>query len=106
MLDGVQGEPIGYTASWSGLQPFTTYVGLITYGESGAYTVLQVVTGDGPLPGEPINLVAPSISGKAEVGKKLTADPGEWDVDAPQVHLPVAGGRGRHPGCDRTASTR
>ena len=40
-----------------------------------------MVTGDGPLPGEPINLVAPSISGKAEVGKKLTADPGEWDTD-------------------------
>ena len=33
VLDGVQGEPITYTASWAGLQPFTTYVGLITYGE-------------------------------------------------------------------------
>ncbi len=33
VLDGVQGEPIGYTASWAGLTPFTTYVGLITYGE-------------------------------------------------------------------------
>lgn len=79
-LDGVPGVPVTYTASWAGLQPFTTYVGLISYGESGAYTVLQVATGDGPLPGEPINLVKPSISGKAEVGKKLTADPGEWDV--------------------------
>src|SRR5690606_27306256 len=81
VLDGVQGEPIGYTASWSGLAPETTYVGLITYGESGAYTVLQVVTGEGPLPGEPVNLVAPSITGKAEVAKKLTADPGEWDTE-------------------------
>jgi subtilisin family serine protease len=84
VLDGVQGEPISYTASWSGLQPFTTYLGLVTYGDSGAYTALQVVTGDGPLPGEPVNLVAPSISGKAEVGKKLTADPGEWDTEGLQ----------------------
>jgi hypothetical protein len=80
-LDGVQGVPVTYEASWTGLQPFSTYLGLVYYGETGVYTVVQVETGDGPIPGAPVNLTPPTISGKAEVGKKLTADPGTWDMD-------------------------
>ena len=80
-LDGVQGVPVEYAASWTGLQPFSTYVGLVSYGETGVYTVVQVETGEGPIPGAPVNLTLPAISGKAEVGKNLKADPGTWDLD-------------------------
>lgn len=81
VLPGEQGVPVSYEASWTGLQPFSTYVGLVYYAETGVYTVVQVVTGDGPIPGAPVNLTPPTISGKAEVGKKLTASPGTWDMD-------------------------
>ncbi len=80
-LEGVQGVPVGYAASWTGLQPFSTYVGLVYYAETGVYTVVQVATGEGPIPGAPVNLTLPTISGKAEVGKNLKADPGTWDMD-------------------------
>jgi subtilisin family serine protease len=77
-LPGVQGVETTYTASWSGLEEFSTYVGLVDYSDTGAFTVVQVETGDD---GAPNNVVAPSISGTAAVGRKLTASPGEWDVD-------------------------
>jgi subtilisin family serine protease len=81
VLPGVQGEAVTYTASWEGLAPFTSYLGLISYGDTGAVTALEVVTQEDVLPGTPVNTVLPTITGKPIVGKKLTADPGEWDVD-------------------------
>jgi subtilisin family serine protease len=81
VLQGQQGVPVAYQASWTGLQPFSTYLGLAYYAETGVYTVVQVATGEGPIPGAPVNLTLPTISGKAEVGKKLTASPGTWDMD-------------------------
>ncbi|EPR76239.1 Serine protease, subtilase family [Leifsonia rubra CMS 76R] len=33
------------------------------------------------MPGTPVNTVLPSITGKPIVDKKLTANPGEWDID-------------------------
>lgn len=81
VLPGVQGEPVSYTASWEGLAPFSSYLGLVSYGDTGAFTAIEVVTQEDVLPGTPVNTVLPSISGKPIVGKKLTANPGEWDVD-------------------------
>jgi subtilisin family serine protease len=81
VLAGVQGEPISYTASWAGLDPFSVYLGLVTYGETGAFTAIDVVTQEDILPGTPVNTVPPSISGEPRVGAKLTATPGEWDTE-------------------------
>lgn len=80
-LDGVQGEPTSYTASWTGLAPLTNYLGLVAYGDTGEVTVVSVASGEAPAPDAPVNLVAPTISGTPAVGKKLTATPGEWDTD-------------------------
>jgi len=81
VLPGVQGEPVSYTASWEGLAPFSSYLGLVSYGETGAFTAIEVITQEDVLPGTPVNTVLPSISGTPVVGKKLSASPGEWDVD-------------------------
>lgn len=80
VIAGVQGEPATYTAAWSGLAAFTTYVGLVSYGDTGAFTAVQVTTGEAVEPGTPINTSPPTITGKPLVGKKLTAHPGEWDT--------------------------
>ena len=81
VIPGVQGETVTYTASWSGLTPQTTYVGLVRYGETGRFTVVEVDTGEAVEPGTPVNVTPPTITGTAEVGKRLTATPGEWDTD-------------------------
>jgi subtilisin family serine protease len=81
VLAGVQGQPVSYTASWAGLEPFSVYLGLVNYGETGAFTAIDVVTQEDVLPGTPVNTVLPSISGEPRVGERLTADPGEWDVE-------------------------
>ncbi|MBH0129837.1 S8 family serine peptidase [Salinibacterium sp. NK8237] len=81
VLPGVQGEAVSYTASWEGLAPFTNYLGLVSYGDTGATTAIEVVTQEDVVPGTPVNTVLPTISGKPLVGSKLTANPGEWDVD-------------------------
>lgn len=78
-LVGEQGVDVTYTASWRKLEPSTTYVGLVNYGETGEYTVVQVETGE-PVPvGTVANVTAPAITGTPEVGEKLTAKPGEWN---------------------------
>ena len=81
VLPGVQGVSLTYSASWSDLEPFTTYVGLVAYGDTGAVTAVQVETGEAVDPGTPVNLSLPTITGTPEVGKKLTATPGEWDTE-------------------------
>ncbi|MGV8876227.1 MAG: S8 family serine peptidase [Rhodoglobus sp.] len=81
VLQGVQGQPVTYTASWQGLAAFTSYLGLVSYGDTGQFTAIEVVTGADAQPGAPINTVLPSITGNPVVGKKLTANPGQWDVD-------------------------
>lgn len=80
-IEGVQGEPSTFTASWSGLAPLTEYVGLVVYGDTGEATVVSVSSGEAPAPEAPVNLVAPTISGTPAVGKTLTATPGEWDTE-------------------------
>lgn len=76
VLSGVQGVPVTYSASWSGLAAYTRYLGIVSYGETGASTLVSVVTGAAA----PVATVAPSISGKPIVGKTLTAHKGTWDT--------------------------
>lgn len=76
-VSAVQGVPVSYTASWSGLQPNTNYLGIVHYGDTGMSTAVGVASGATLAP---VNTVAPSIAGTPEVGKKLTANPGEWDT--------------------------
>ena len=45
VLDGVSGIPVTYTASWSGLEASTSYLGLVNYGGTSASTVITVNTG-------------------------------------------------------------
>ncbi|RWZ64754.1 serine protease [Labedella populi] len=80
-LEGVQGEPIAYTVSWTGLAPLSDYVGVIVYGDTGEATVVSVASGEAPAPDSPVNTTPPTIGGTPEVGEKLTADPGEWDTE-------------------------
>ncbi|HMM82785.1 MAG TPA: S8 family serine peptidase [Terrimesophilobacter sp.] len=81
VIPGEQGVPFTYTASWSGLEAHSSYLGIIHYADTGAQTLLTVTTGDVVLPGTPINTSPPTISGTPEVGKRLTANPGSWDVE-------------------------
>jgi len=81
VLPGVQGVPVTYTAAWADLAPLSTYLGLVSYADTGAFTVLQVETGEAVEPGAPQNLAVPTISGTPEVGKTLKAAPGEWDLE-------------------------
>ncbi len=71
----VQGEQATYTLSWSDLQPETTYLGVVRYGDSSIRTVVEVESGQGA----PVAVVAPEVTGKAKVGSTLTATAGEWD---------------------------
>lgn len=80
VLAGQQGVPADFTASWAGLEPHSSYLGIIGYGDTGAQTLLSVTTGDVVEPGTPVNTSPPTITGTPAVGKKLTAHPGEWDV--------------------------
>ena len=80
-LEGVQGQPSSLTASWTGLEPLTDYVGLVVYGETGEATVVSVASGEAPAPETPVNTAPPTIGGTPAVGTKLTATPGEWDTE-------------------------
>ncbi|MHC5797612.1 S8 family serine peptidase [Lacisediminihabitans sp. FW035] len=80
VLPGKQGVPATYTAAWAGLAAYSNYLGLVNYGDTGAYTVVNVVTQADVKPGTPLNTVAPTITGTPEVGERLTATPGTWDV--------------------------
>ena len=81
VIAGVQGVPSTYTASWADLAPLSTYVGVVRYGETGAYTAVEVATGEAPAPDAPVNTAPPTISGTPTVGSTLTATPGEWDTE-------------------------
>ncbi len=81
VISGVQGEPTTYTLSWAGLTPETSYLGLVRYGETPVFTVVSVEAGEAPAPDAPVNTEPPTIMGDPEVGRTLTADPGEWDTE-------------------------
>lgn len=69
------GEQATYSLSWTGLQPDTSYLGVVQYGDSAVRTVLKVDAGAAA----PVATVAPKVTGTAKVGKTLTADPGTWN---------------------------
>lgn len=50
VIAGQQGVESTYTASWSGLEPDSSYLGVVTYGDTGAFTVVTVDTGAVPAP--------------------------------------------------------
>jgi subtilisin family serine protease len=82
VLAGLEGVDSTFTASWAGLPPRSTWVGLVGYGDSGVSTVVQVETGGElppPEPVPPVNLAQPSIVGSPRAGSTLVAEPGEWD---------------------------
>ena len=80
VLQGKQGMPATYTAAWAGLAAYSSYLGLVNYGDTAAYTVVTVVTQADVKPGTPVNTAPPKITGTPEVGQRLTATPGTWDV--------------------------
>ena len=80
VLPGKQAVPATYTAAWAGLAPYSNYLGLVNYGATGAYTVVNVVTQADVKPGTPLNTAPPTITGTAEVGETLIATPGTWNV--------------------------
>ncbi|WP_307812268.1 S8 family peptidase [Lacisediminihabitans changchengi] len=80
VLAGTQGVPVKYTASWAGLKPFSSYLGLVDYGDTGAFTAIDVTTKEDVKPGTPVNTSPPTIFGTPIVGSRLTASPGVWDV--------------------------
>jgi subtilisin family serine protease len=81
VLQGQQGVPATFTAAWAGLAPNMTYLSLVRYGETNAFTVLQVETGEAPAPDAPVNVSPPVITGSPQPGKTLTASPGEWNTE-------------------------
>jgi subtilisin family serine protease len=80
VISGVQGEETTYTLSWSGLTPGTSYLGLVTYGDTPVRTIVSVPAGEAQEPDAPVNTSPPTITGTPEVGRTLTAHPGEWDT--------------------------
>lgn len=78
-LEGTQGVEATYTASWTDLEPFSQYLGVIGYAKTGVSTVLEVTTQALP-PKPPVNTEPPTISGNPSVGKTLTASPGTWSI--------------------------
>jgi subtilisin family serine protease len=82
VLAGVQGVDVSYSASWAGLEPASTYVGLVVYGTTGLVTAVQVDTGAAPPgPVAPVNVSPPTVTGAAKAGATLTAGTGEWNRD-------------------------
>lgn len=76
VLAAEAGVPVTYTASWAGLDARSRYLAQIAYGDTGASTLLEVVTGEPA----PVATVNPKIKGKPAVGKRLKATSGTWDV--------------------------
>ena len=76
VLAAQAGVPVSYTASWAGLDARSRYLAQIAYGDTGASTLLEVVTGEPA----PIATVKPRINGKPAVGKTLRATTGTWNV--------------------------
>ena len=85
-LPVTESVPATYTLSWTGLAPETRYYGVVQYGDSAVRTLVTVDSGLAA----PANTKAPSITGKAAVGKKLTAQAGQLGHGGPDLLVPVA----------------
>ncbi|RZT58328.1 peptidase inhibitor I9 [Microcella alkaliphila] len=78
VLAGEQGVETTFQASWSGLEPEASYLGIIEYGDTGASTILTVATGKAPVTG-PVAVAPPVIEGTAVEGQTVSATTGEWE---------------------------
>ncbi len=74
-LPTVQGEDATYTLTWAGLEPETTYLGVVRYGDSSIRTIVEVESGQGA----PVAVAGPEVTGSAKVGGTLKATAGEWE---------------------------
>jgi subtilisin family serine protease len=72
-LSGVQ----RFQVRWGGLQPNTSYLGVVQYGAT-ARSLVNVTTGTASTSIEQFG--APVLTGAGSVGAKLTASGGTWDV--------------------------
>ncbi|RJT86110.1 hypothetical protein D6T64_17700 [Cryobacterium melibiosiphilum] len=80
-LDTEAGVPTNYTYSWSGLAPNSVFVAAIGYAfDAGVtqYTTVRIDTTEDTAPATPVNVVRPVITGKAEAGRTLRVNTGEW----------------------------
>lgn len=77
VIAGQQGVEATYTASWSGLEPESTYLGLVSYGDTGASTVVTVESGEAPLGA----VEMPVIEGAATANSTVTATTGSWNQE-------------------------
>lgn len=77
VIAGQQGVEAVYSASWSGLEPESTYVGLVSYGDTGASTVVTVETGAAPLAA----VEMPVIEGAPTANSTVTATAGTWNQE-------------------------
>ncbi|RFA17023.1 hypothetical protein B7R22_01625 [Subtercola boreus] len=68
-VEGAQGTPVSYTASWSGLDYSSRYLGLVSYGDTGVSTFVDVTTEAAPAP-------TPTPTPTATAGPVPTGDPG------------------------------
>jgi len=64
-----------YTASWTGLEPETTYYAMVQYGDSAVRTLVTVESGQAA----PVATKAPKVTGSPTVGKTLKTTTGTWD---------------------------
>ncbi|WP_246093057.1 S8 family peptidase [Subtercola boreus] len=76
---GTQGTPVSYTASWSGLDYSSKYLGVVAYGDSGVSTFVGVTTEAAPEP-TPTPTPTPTATSTptptATAGPVPTGDPG------------------------------
>ncbi|MGZ0712061.1 S8 family serine peptidase (plasmid) [Coraliomargarita sp. W4R53] len=69
-----KGEEAAYTLSWKNLEPSTSYLGVVQYGDSEVRTLVTVDAGDPA----PVVTKDPKVTGSAKVGATLKADGGKW----------------------------
>ncbi|KRA25051.1 hypothetical protein ASD65_11915 [Microbacterium sp. Root61] len=69
------GQQATYSLSWTGLQPDTSYLGVVQYGDSAVRTVLQVDAGAAA----PVATTAPKLTGTPKVGSTLKVSDGKWE---------------------------
>lgn len=81
VIAGQQGVESTYTASWSGLEAESTYIGLVSYGDTGARTVVTVESGAAPLEA----VQAPVIEGASTANSTVTATAGTWNQEGVEL---------------------
>ncbi|WP_253259207.1 S8 family peptidase [Subtercola boreus] len=97
-IAGTQGEPVSFTASWAGLDYSSSYLGLVSYRDSGVSTFVGVTTEAAPTP-TPTGSPTPTATAVPPVPTPTPTTPGSSSSPTP----PPGDGSGT-PG-DSLAST-